>query len=361
MSCGRVIVGVSGGVDSTVAALLLKEAGYDVVGVTMNIRQLGKYRSDINNSCFSIGGEECIASAKQICSSIGIEHYTFDCAKEFEEKILAYFSSEFLSGRTPNPCVHCNRHIKFGLLPDAARASGLDFDYYATGHYARRNAHNAPLPQLLRAKDAHKDQSYFLYNITKEQLAQHIFPLGDYTKPEIREIAEKHGLVSAKKPDSQDFYRGDRSELLGIKPKRGKFVLPSGKVVGEHLGYWNFTIGQRKGLGVAYPEPLYVIAINAALNEVVVGVHSECIQQCFEISACNWLSISEPIAPFICGVKLRSASPILDGATVEPLPNNRALVHLSGAGAHGIAPGQATVFYDGDILLGGGTIEHHIK
>lgn len=353
MSCGRVIVGVSGGVDSSVAALLLKDAGYEVIGVTMNIRQLGKYRSDINNSCFSIGGEECIAAAKQACDAIGIEHYAFNCAEEFEQKILAYFSDEFLSGRTPNPCVHCNRHIKFGLLPDAVRASGIAFDYYATGHYARRSPLDAPELQLLRGKDPHKDQSYFLYNITREQLAQHLFPLGDYTKPEIRAIAEKYGLVSANKPDSQDFYRGDRKELLGIAPKRGKFVLSSGKVVGEHAGYWNFTIGQRKGLGIAYPEPLYVVEIRAKRNEVVVGTHSEGMQQCFEAEQANWLSIAEPAAAFVCGVKLRSAAPIIEGAEVTPLPGGRVSVRLPGVGAHGIAPGQSAVFYDGDVVLGG--------
>lgn len=356
MSCGRVIVGVSGGVDSSVAALLLKEAGYDVIGITMNIRQLGKFRSDINNSCFSIGGEECIAAAKQICSAIGIEHYAFDCALEFEKKILTYFSNEFISGRTPNPCVHCNRHIKFGLLPEAARKSGLDFDFYATGHYARRSIPGASKLQLLRGKDIYKDQSYFLYNITREQLAHHLFPLGDYTKSEIRAIAEKYGLVSANKPDSQDFYKGDRKDLLGIAPKRGKFILPSGKVVGEHLGYWNFTIGQRKGLGVAYPEPLYVLEIRAKRNEVVVGTHSEGMQCVFEADQANWLSISEPEQPFVCGVKLRSAAAIIEGAEVTPLSNGRVSVWLPEPGAHGVAPGQSAVFYDGDVVLGGAVI-----
>lgn len=357
MSCGRVIVGVSGGVDSSVAALLLKDAGYEVIGVTMNIRQLGEYRSDINNSCFSIGGEECIAAAKQTCDAIGIEHYAFDCAAEFEEKILSYFSNEFLSGRTPNPCVHCNRHIKFGLLPEAVKASGIAFDYYATGHYARRSPIGAAKVQLLKGADPRKDQSYFLYNITKEQLAQHLFPLGDYTKPEIRAIAEKYGLVSAKKADSQDFYRGDRRDLLGIKPKRGKFILSSGKVIGEHAGYWNFTIGQRKGLEIAYSEPLYVLEIRAKSNEVVVGTGSEGIQQSFTISACNWLSIDEPKASMTCGVKIRSAQPIISGAVVTPLEGGRAQVQLSGDGIRGVAPGQAAVFYDGDVLLGGGTID----
>lgn len=357
MACGRVVVGVSGGVDSSVAALLLKEAGYDVIGITMNIRQLGKYRNDINNSCFSIGGEECVAAAKQACDAIGVEHYAFNCAEEFEQKILAYFSNEFLSGRTPNPCVHCNRYIKFGLLPEAARASGLEFDFYATGHYARRSALDAPELQLLRGKDINKDQSYFLYNITREQLSQHLFPLGDYTKPEIRAIAERHGLVSANKPDSQDFYRGDRKELLGIDARRGKFVLSSGKVVGEHLGYWNFTIGQRKGLGIAYPEPLYVLEIRAKRNEVVVGTHSEGMQCCFEAGQANWLSILEPEKPFVCGVKLRSAAPIIEGAEVLPLANSRVSVRLPNAGANGIAPGQSAVFYNGDIVLGGAVIE----
>lgn len=356
MACGRVIVGVSGGVDSSVAALLLKDAGYEVIGVTMNIRQLGKYRSDINNSCFSIGGEECIASAQQACASIGIEHYAFNCAEEFEEKILSYFSTEFLSGRTPNPCVQCNRYIKFGLLPDAVRASGISFDYYATGHYARRSPLDAPCVQLLRGKDSRKDQSYFLYNITREQLSQHLFPLGEYTKQEIRLIAEKYGLVSANKPDSQDFYRGDRKDLLGIKPKRGKFILSSGRVVGEHTGYWNFTIGQRKGICIAYPEPLYVLEIRADSNEVVVGTRDECLKRHFEAEHANWLSIEEPKAPFICGVKLRSASPIIEGAEVSPLAGGRVLVNLPGDGGTGIAPGQSAVFYEGDIVLGGAVI-----
>lgn len=356
MHLGRVIVGVSGGVDSSVAALLLKEAGYEVIGVTMNISQKGKYRSDINNSCFSIGGEECIKAAKQACDSIGIEHYAFDCSEEFEQKILAYFSDEYLAGRTPNPCVHCNRYIKFGLLPEMVKSSGVEFDFYATGHYARKDM-LAGNPRLLRAKDLKKDQSYFLYNIKKEQLAQHLFPLGDYTKSEIRELAERFGLASANKPDSQDFYRGERKDLLNVKPRKGKLVLACGRVVGEHSGFWNFTVGQRKGLGVAYHESLYVLSIDADKNEVIVGTHAEGMQHSFECSRANWLSIPDPMEPIKCSVKLRSASNIIEGAIVEPIGENRVRVCLSGEGAHGVAPGQSAVFYDGDVLLGGATIE----
>lgn len=349
----KVAIGLSGGVDSSVAALLLKEAGHEVVGITMKLWKDGRYKGGERDACFGAGEEKDIASAAALAAKIGIEYRVFDCADEYDKAIVDYFRKTYLSGRTPNPCVRCNALMKFGLLPDLAKKSGLDFERFATGHYARTAAGEGGRVELLRAVDESKDQSYFLYRLSQAQLARHIFPLGGLTKREVREIARREGLGAADKPDSQDFYSGDVAELIGAPPRPGEIVDTHGKVLAKHDGFWHFTIGQRKGLGIGGGgTPYYVVDINACANRVVVGRAEEAVKTSLDVADMNWVSIPETDEPIPVAVKVRSAG--------VPRPN----AVLRGThcdfpdGIAGVAPGQSAVFYSPDLqkVLCGGVI-----
>ena len=319
----KVAVGISGGVDSAVAALLLKEQGHEVVGVTMTLGRADEAKS--------------LAEAKAAAERLGIPLEVFDFAAEWDSQVLQYLRNVYLGGRTPNPCVRCNETVKFGLLPQAAFELGCE--RFATGHYARVSIRRSsvsclPSPVLLRAVDKTKDQSYFLYRVKPEILAKTIFPLGELTKQEVREKARAFGLEIADKGDSQDFCGGDPMAIVGAEPKEGNIVTADGKVLGKHQGFWNYTIGKRKGLGIGGGTPYYVIGLDAARNEVIVGFKEASVRYDFELDdVVGEIDKSLP-------VKVRSVG--------EP--------RLLKDGIVGVAPGQSAVFYRGDEIVGGGII-----
>ncbi len=350
-----VIVGLSGGVDSSVAAWLLKEAGHTVIGVTMAIWD-GQYRSGGKHACYGSDEEDEIREAGAIAQKIGIPHHVFDCSAEYKQAVLEYFRSEYLAGRTPNPCVQCNQLIKFGLLPAMARKGGIAFDFFATGHYASVE-YNPDKGRFLlkKARDIKKDQTYFIHRLSQEQLSRVMFPLGGYTKPEIKELARRVGITVQDIEESQDFYSGDYKELLGTEPRPGDIINAAGEVLGRHNGIWNYTIGQRKGLGIAWPEPLYVIGLDPEANAVKVGVREETFRSVFTVADLNWIAIPALTEPRDCTARIRSAQKERE-AHIEPLENGDVQVtfyHPNDA----ITPGQSAVFYEDEVVLGGGVIE----
>jgi len=327
---------------------MLKESGHDVVGVTMKLWREGRYKGGAHDACFGAGEELDIKQAAALAKRLGIDYRAIDCADAYEREVIAYYRETSLSGRTPNPCVFCNARMKFGLLPKLARECGLDFDAFATGHYARI-LHRDGRFAVQRAVDEGKDQSYFLYRLSQEQLAHTMFPLGGLTKREVRAYAHEHGLVMADKPDSQDFYSGDRNELIGVEDREGEVVDESGRVIGRHKGYWHYTIGQRKGLGIASPSPLYVVRIDSCANRVVLGERESLVSHDFRVEDVNWMGATETDAVIPCRVKIRSTGeprgPVTFQSGICTAPD----------GIMGVTPGQSAVFYgaDDEILCGG--------
>ena len=346
----KIAVGLSGGVDSSIAALTLKEAGHDVVGITMRLWR-GTFRGGTRDACFGPGEAEDIARAEALARTLGIDYRVFDCSDAYERAIVGAFRATSLKGETPNPCVLCNAAMKFGLLPRLAREAGLSFDRFATGHYARIVERNGRFA-VRRAADEHKDQSYFLYRLSQEQLATTLFPLGDKTKAEVRAIAAAHGLAVAEQADSQDFYSGDKAELIAAEPRDGEIVDLSGRVLAHHTGFWNFTVGQRKGLGVYGPEPYYVIRLDACHNRVVVGSRAEAFSREFAVGDLHWMGQAPTAEAFSAGVKIRST-----GAPLGPVTFADGVCRAPGEGLFGVAPGQSAVFYDAEgVILCGGVI-----
>ena len=350
----KIAVGLSGGVDSSVAALTLKEQGNEVVGITMKLWR-GTYQGGTRDACFGPGEAEDIDRARDLAKTLGIGYAVFDCGEAYERAVVAYFRETTLRGETPNPCVMCNAAMKFGLLPQMARKSGLSFDRFATGHYARIVETADGRFGVRRALDEKKDQSYFLYRLSQEQLAGTLFPLGGLTKPEVRQIAAAHGLAVADQEDSQDFYSGDKAELIGAPAKPGDFVDIHGNVIGTHTGYWHYTVGQRRGFGTSFgPEKHYVIRLDACHNRVVIGTRAEAYRRTFTVKDLKWMGrapTAEPIAAF---VKVRSTGVPLGPVVLE---GGECRV-LEGEGIFGVAPGQSAVFYDADgLILCGGVIQ----
>ena len=315
----KIAVGISGGVDSTVAALLLREQGYEVVGVTMTLGRADEAKS--------------LAEAKAAAERLGIELQVFDFSHEWNSCVLDYIRTTYLGGKTPNPCVRCNETVKFGLLPRAAFEMGCE--KFATGHYARIGIRGQGLGiRLMRGIDKTKDQSYFLYRVRPEILERTIFPLGEMPKAEVRAKARAFGLEVAEKGDSQDFCGGDPMKIVNEPDREGEVVTVDGKVIGKHRGYWNYTVGMRKGLGIGGGTPYYVVALDAAQNRVIVGFKDDAVR--YDLELTDTVGVIDKSLP----VKVRSAG--------EP--------RLLKDGIAGIAPGQSAVFYDGDVVVGGGII-----
>ena len=353
----KILVGMSGGVDSSVVAAMLKNQGHEVIGATMSIwNKDTKFSGNINaDSCFSPHEEQDIDAAKQICDNLGIPYYVLDCSKRYQQMVLDNFKSEYKAGRTPNPCVMCNSYIKFSALPEEAKAQGIDFDKFATGHYAQIifNEQNNRYA-IKRGVDNTKDQSYFLYRLTQEQLSRVMMPLGGLIKKQVRELAVQYGLAVSDKPDSQDFYSGDINDILQNEPQIGNFVTQDGRILGQHQGIWNYTVGQRRGMGIAAERPLYVLGFNKDKNEVIVGFEEECERSGLIADNLCWSAIEGIDTPIECEAKIRSSQQPV-AVKVTPFENKQIRVDFF-TKQKAIAPGQSVVLYKDDIILGGGII-----
>ena len=360
MSKGKVIVEMSGGVDSSVAASLLKEEGYEVIGVTMKIWDGGTISKEgTHHACYGPGEEEDIKDAQKVAQILGIPFYIFDLKQEYKTFVLDYFSHEYLSGRTPNPCIRCNQRVKFGAMVKKIYDSGIKFDYFATGHYTRVEYDKVQHRYLLKkAKDLNKDQSYFLYSLSQEQLGHILFPIGDYTKEEVKKIAQNLELGINNKPESQDFITGDYSFLFNKVPRSGPILNKQGKVLGRHKGIPFYTIGQRRGLGISSGERLYVTAIDPERNAIVVSKKEDLLGDKLIASNLNWIGIKKFEKSFKVKAKIRYRH---KEAEVEVIPLDKEKIYVKFREPQmAITPGQAIVFYDGDIVVGGGVIEKRI-
>jgi tRNA-specific 2-thiouridylase len=350
----KVVVAMSGGVDSSVAAALLKEQGYEVIGMMLRLwSEPGK--EDSNRCCTP----DSMAQARRVAAKLDIPFYVIDAKDVFRETVVEYFLDGYARGETPNPCLICNRKIRWTFLLDHALALGADF--MATGHYARARTDERGKTQLLRAADRGKDQSYVLHVLDQGKLKRALFPVGDYTKPEIRQIAEIHGLPTASRKDSQDlcFLAGDdyrnflqRNAAEMLKP--GEIVTREGLSLGVHTGLANYTIGQRKGLGVASPVPLYVVTKDAVRNTLVVGTQEQLGSRELTARDVNWLLGETPREAFRAEVKIRYTAKE-SKAWVKPKGEDQVEVAFDGP-VRDITAGQAAVFYRGDEVVGGGII-----
>ncbi len=354
----RVVIGMSGGVDSSVAAAVLKEKGYEVVGVTMRLWDGENIDGNITEStCCSLSAVE---DARRVASRLDIEYHVLDFRKEFSEFVIDYFVSEYINGRTPNPCIACNKFLKFDAM--AKRAQILNADYIATGHYARVEYDESTCRYLLKRACADaKDQTYALYNLTQSQLSSLLLPLGDFSdKDMVRQYAEENGLSTAKKPDSQEIcfvpdndYASFIKRRIGSLPPSGNFVDLEGNILGQHKGIVNYTIGQRKGLGIAFGEPMFVIKIDAKKNEVVLGRQGTEFSDTLYAINPNFIPFDSLDAPLRAEAKVRySAKPAPCTISQE---GERIKVAFD-VPQRAITPGQAVVIYDGDLVIGGATI-----
>lgn len=352
----RVMLGMSGGVDSSVAALLLLRAGYDVAGVTLRLRPDEYMSGSRAGGCCSL---DDIDDARRVCYKLGIEHMVLNMTELFERDVIDYFASQYSAGLTPNPCIACNRYIKFGAMLERARALG--FDYISTGHYAVIEQ-NGQGRWLLKKSPAAKDQSYVLYTMTQEELAHTLMPVGRYSKPEIRAMAEEAGLPVAHKSDSQeicfvedDDYAGFVERYTGEKAAEGDFLDRDGNAIGRHRGVTHYTVGQRKGLGVSFGRPMYVTKIDAVHNTVTLGEEGSQYSRVLEAADLRWVAFDSPEGEMEIEAKVRYAAPPAE-ARLTPLPDGRVRVEFRKP-QRAVTPGQAVVFYDGDVVLGGGTIQ----
>jgi tRNA-specific 2-thiouridylase len=354
-----VAVGISGGVDSTMTAYLLKQQGYAVIGVTMKIWK-GKQENfkSKKSACYGPGEKNDIRDGKKAMEKMGLKHQVIDLTQEYEKYVLTSFKKEYLSGRTPNPCVICNQKLKFGFLLKEVISRGMKFDYFATGHYARvKYDPSKKRWLLLTGKDKQKDQSYFLYRLKQSQLKKIIFPLGNLKKEEVKTLAMKSGFSAyAQKMESQDFIESDNYNLLfgAIKKNPGQIVDKKGKLLGHHNGIHNFTIGQRRGLNLGgLTEPYYVLDIDRCENKVVVGKKEAGLADIFFVKDTNWITFDNLKKRILAEVKVRSSQ---ERYECEIIPEkNRWKVKLKKP-QFALTSGQSAVFYQKDVVLGGGII-----
>jgi len=351
---------MSGGVDSSVAAALLKEQGYEVIGVTMKLFSLPKEYC-LSENLRSCCGWKATEDAHSVAITLGISHFVFDFRKHFKMRVISDFCEEYAQGRTPNPCIRCNEHIKFDVLWKKAKV--LEADYLATGHHARIDRDSQPGQyKLKKGKDREKDQSYFLYCLTQDQLSHTLMPIGDYTKEEVRKKARKLGLPVAQRPESQeicfvpdnDYARFLRDRIPDVF-RPGPIVDIENRVLGRHKGIAHYTIGQRRGLGIAAEHPLYVLSIQRDENTIVVGPVNQLYEKTLLASSLNLISAEKIAEPLEMKAKIRYKHKEMK-ALLTLLDSDRAQVKFEKP-QRAITPGQSVVFYDGDIVIGGGIID----
>ncbi len=353
----KIAVGLSGGVDSSVAAALLRDMGHDVIGITMEIFDNAfSVQESRRHACYGPGEKEDVEAAASVCKTLGIPFHCISLKHEYKEHVLEYFTREYLAGRTPNPCIVCNQKLKFGFLLDKARNMGLDFEMFATGHYARIERCGQRY-RLKKSEDPAKDQTYFLYALTQKQLSHIRFPLGAYSKQEVRRMAGSLGLKSAARPESQDFVAGgDYSPLFDSdKINGGHIVDEAGRILGRHHGIVHYTVGQRKGLGIAAENPLYVLRIDPQKNRIVVGGKDRLMSKGLIAKKLNLISVETLDRPLDVIVKIRLNH---KGVRARVFPFGKKTVQvIFEEPIHSVTPGQSAVFYVGENVLGGGVIE----
>jgi tRNA-specific 2-thiouridylase len=354
----KVMVAMSGGVDSSVAAVLLRDQGYDICGATLKLFS----NEDIDTSCKTktCCSLEDVEDARSVCYKLGIEHFIFNFGDTFKDEVIQRFADSYEMGNTPNPCIDCNKFIKFSKL--IQRAMLMEQDYIATGHYAQIEFDKISGRYLLKkALDATKDQSYVLYVLSQHDLSRTLLPLGGMLKTDVRKIAEERNLVNARKSDSQDIcfvkdgnYAGFLEDVMGVKSNKGSFVDSKGNVLGEHKGIIHYTIGQRKGLGIALGKRTFVVRKDKNSNTVTLGNEDELYSKRVQVEDVNFIATDKLKSPMKAMVKTRySQKETL--ATLHPVDDGKILVELEDK-QRAVTPGQAAVFYDGDIVIGGGTI-----
>lgn len=348
----KIAVGLSGGVDSAVAAALLKRQGHEVIGVTMSIWNGPDMVVTSGNACYGPDEKEDIETAREIARLLDIPYHVFPISEQYERTVLSHFRNEYGEGRTPNPCIICNARMKFGALPEQIAASGIACDRIATGHYARidRDPQTGDY-RLIEAADKKKDQTYFLHRLSRESLSTILFPLGEFTKERVREMAREWEIPVHDKEDSKGFFSGDYREILKFPGRAGEIVDTEGRVHGKHSGIWNFTIGQRKGLNIENRN-LFVIRLDPVKNAVIVGESRHLYKKHFSCRDINWL-MERPTAPVEIDIKIGNTHPRARGVLTTHGDDAEILFDEPQIA---IAPGQSAVFYLGEIVLGGGYI-----